>query len=698
MAWVTEYDMKWAGNNNTGKILIQRDGGAYIGPLKLKRGSLQIQSRIGDWETPIVRNNCSFTIVNSTDTLTRLSWNDLLPLMTISLGQYRVIVEMDPATIAGAQLNVFVGYLNCETISQDMMYYSELRLTASGLINKLKYIEPTALTDPPAKTSLIDIIDHCLRLTGGAYNIRVMCNLTPLGGYPANQTIFQNTGVFTELFWVDNIRRENALDIITMILLPLNCYLYWYQDYWYIDYYEQLGEVDRDYTEYTTGQSYQYNEPAAPANTVLVPALDVFSVDHPQIADTQIMSIKPGMHEVEISLVESQYRNLFLGGLNGAAMSFNRNAATIRQWHLYGGMYTFPIQLFWPSWNHIGEPYKNITSAARRYDFERVGHSVNGLPDVVVGVSTVFNVTAHYGSDISIKWKHGMPFSSAGITPEMLDDPGGYKFRIYWSLRIQIPGTTTYRYFAFDNDPAIGETGWGYGVDETINPANWFEVPFTDWDQKTGVHDNLEVVIPIGGDDLGPVIGLTAEGDSADFQMNFTCGTEKMFTANIPSPTDVPPLIAWYGDFVCAISGDPEPNLIKGDTLSNFLDKKSIALRIYDTGTWNYLNTLLTNENGGDYYIEKTVAWVNGKGAEGPLYDKLMESKFRIYRVARQIIRMKNYRVNMGWDTLRPLMKWTKTIPATEYILAGDTYHPEEDTHDLELFEFDDTEDINLIG
>ena len=89
MAWVKEYDMAWVGDHAQGTIELQRDGASYVRSLKLVKDSLSIVNSIPNWESPIMRSNCSFAIQNDFTT-----FYDALPLMTISNGQYRVVVEM----------------------------------------------------------------------------------------------------------------------------------------------------------------------------------------------------------------------------------------------------------------------------------------------------------------------------------------------------------------------------------------------------------------------------------------------------------------------------------------------------------------------------------------------------------------------------------------------------------------------------
>jgi len=168
-----------------------------------------------------------------------------------------------------------------------------------------------------------------------------------------------------------------------------------------------------------------------------------------------------------------------------------------------------------------------------------------------------------------------------------------------------------------------------------------------------------------------------------------------------PWPDDTEALTMDYvGDFSVSISGEPEENLITGEVVSNFLDKKTIELKMFDTRNWNYRNTLLTDKYGINYYTFKINGFTWGVADPTPpsLADTLLESKFRLYRVARQMIRMGNYRVNIDYQ-MRPLQIWLDDNQAYKtFALVEDIHEPDQDKHTVVLFEYDGSEEVNLVG
>ena len=689
MAWITEYDMTWVGNTNSGNIYIQRDEGSYQQSLKLKRGSLEIRRTLPSYEEPVVRSTCSFIVMNEEDAA---DWHDFLPLMTISLGQYRVVVSMDATPV---DLVLFEGYLNCETVSQDMLQYSELRLTASGLLSKLQHIEPTEITDPVANRSLIDIIDHCLRLTGSVYNIRVMCSLyNSQNPYTGDVTLFNRVGVSTELFWENNEDRKDALYVISEILRPFNCYLYWYQNYWYIDYYEDLGTVSRSYIEYTSGVSYQVNSTGTQQN-VNSALMNVYSTTHRQIGNTQVLSVIPGCRQIEIRKEEDKFSNLMNGDLSEMEVGFNPLTVGLREWYGHESPSGDILGVFDED-NTAGLPFKTITSAVQR----RSGHVLNS-DNWWYGLNTQFNVSAVPGTELTIRWKQAMVIPPLGDSQQWITHnmffyyPSEMTVKFHWSLRIVSYYGAPDNYFKLD--PTVDPSDDAWTMNSSTDPHNYLTVGGDQYDTDRWVYEP-QIVVPLGSDELG----LVSPGNITDMKLQFVCGitTVECDTYEFyPDPDQAPVLYERIGDFEAVVSGDPEPNSYEGTIVTDFLDEKTITLKLYDTYNWNYRNSLLCNNYGALNYIVKTEAWKDGKAEYEPLglpiAKLLLSSKFRLYRIARQKLQMDNYRVNVDYQ-FRPLARWQDLKQAKSFVLASDIHYPDQDKHSLVLFEYDNTEEINL--
>jgi len=669
MAWVKEYDMAWVGNHAAGTIELQRDGGSYVRSLKLVKDSLSIVNSIPNWESPIMRSNCSFAIQNDFTT-----FYDALPLMTISNGQYRVVVEM---TTPGAA-ELFVGYLNCETVSQVMVDYQNIQLTASGLIRKLENDHPVCV-DTVQDLSLIDIIDECLRMTGSTYNIRVSCSLYETSNaISPTTTLFNLIGINTEVFWENNKDRDSSLDILKKILIPFHCFLYWYQGYWYIEHYEDLGSSNKDWVEYTTGTSGGYNYANAGADVGAAASWLTMhaKTTYQQIGEQQLLSVMPGLKQYDIKLAQKQYFNLFNEDLTAHPMglaAIDLYYPPLRSW--YG----------WKDgasdWLFKGSPYLTITNSTYRdfYDLLANDGYYNGL-------TTRFMVTISEDTELTITFKVAIPYGVVGAAGAAAD-PEEYTWGQYWFLKTGLNGY-------FWKSTISGE--WEYNYPGSLANGSRFECPATDFDFDNPVAAVKEITLTIPiGQAYADTMGTSAMPIEVD--LVFRAGLDIWLHDSVGS------LTSWqqvYGDFHSAVTDAPDDNLLEGDITTDFLDKKKVTLELFDTQSWNYRNSLLyegTDDYGATWF-NKTTLWSWGSGAV-TLARRLMESKFRLYRIARQIIKIAYifYDTSASW-TLRPLILFLDNKQSNKkFVMLEDRHLPESDTHEVQLFEYDDTETITLV-
>lgn len=654
MAWVTEYDLTWTSGNAYGGIYLQRDEGSYQFPLKLQKESLELPASLDNWESHIVKRNCSFTIINDRD-----DFYDLMPLMTISTGQIRCIVTFQDS----AEINLFVGYLNCEAVQQNMYKNAPLRLTASGLLNKLQYDHPTTI-DTLKNLSMIDAIDACLTMTGFEYDIRVNCSLYELNDALASgETLFNKTGVFTEVFWKNNVDRISALDILETILNSFQCYLYWFDDCWYIEHYQDMGTTpSKTYVEYTTGVSYEDGDAGSNQVITIGTPPDIHApVTHPQKWPSQIIGSTPGMKLVEVRLNQKQFFNLINGDLSDIVYSSSTVPLPSRRtWEGYEDANM--------DWVGAGSAFQDISNNVFRRGYSALGNGdANGLV-------TSFKITRQSDTTMTLKWKLGI--HTIGDVPgsSPLEDYT-VTFR-YWVQAIAPVGEWPSAYFL-----TYGESSqqWGYTI-ATI-PAGLInlEVSGADFD-STLLTVEASVVIPIG-----EIFDDSATDGVDDITILFGVGTEE-FDDDIITPAPLP--YAHYGDFHASISEEPDNNLITGTLNTDFLDKKTIKMDLFDSG-WSYRNQLLR----GSTFQYKASDW-GYDSASDSLSRWMLANKFRLYNVARQDITV-DYILA---ERLRPLQLWYDNKQSDkEFILTKDNYKPETDTHSVTLREFDDSTEINLV-
>jgi hypothetical protein len=662
MAWVTEYDLKWLDHlsGRYGGIYLQRDEGTYQQSLLLRTGSLEVRNVLPDWEQQIVRANCSFTVVNNLD-----DFFELMPLMTISNGQIKVVVtdETDSAVVT-----FFEGFLNCEIIEQDMIHNSDLRFTASGLLSKLNDNYPISI-DTLQNMSLIDVIDDCLLLTGASYDIRVDCSLYELNSaLAAGQTLFNRTALFTELLWKNNVDRYTGLEILKSILKSFHCFLYWKEQYWYIQHYQDMGNTQnspyqKSYVQYTSGTSAGYQD-ADSGSVEVVTVGEPYDIHapgtRPQIGGTQVLSVIPGLREIEVRKEQKQYFNLINKDLTDSTDNSDiLPLPPIREW-----LRCVTTGIF--GWLAGGLPWKNISNSV-----QRTGYGVSTLNNYANGLSTAFNMTIKDDTALTIRWKYGV-LSKNYIPGGFTDNWDDYTIDHHWWMYVII-GMSTY-YVMYHESAGT----WYYNISTPSGALQTIQKSGDDFDKELLTMD-LSVTIPIG-----EIFALSSGADQ-DARVTFGIGHEQ-YDDGVISP--VPSAFSFFGDVEASISETPDENVIRGSQNTDFLDKKTITLDLFDSG-WSYRNIL---KRGNNYQYRATEWGYDSVSDE--LSRWLLATKFRLYNVARQRIKVR-YR---STELFAPLGLWKDNKQSDKlFVLFADFHYPEKGEHLVELYEYDDSTEINLI-
>ncbi len=177
-----------------------------------------------------------------------------------------------------------------------------IRLNASGFLSKLQYVKPDLLEDLENRT-FIDIISSCLALTGSSDPIRVNSKLYPYNSsLGTGQTLFNRSGIYTEVFWKDNVDRDNALEIVEKILGSFDCYLYWYSGAWYIERYEDIYNNPQNYVIYNIGTDYGYSSSGSTAQTTDAP-VDIN--DYDIIGQSLTIQMIAGLKTIEVRKIST---------------------------------------------------------------------------------------------------------------------------------------------------------------------------------------------------------------------------------------------------------------------------------------------------------------------------------------------------------------------------------------------------------
>jgi len=533
--------------------------------LKMIKDSLKISYKFDSWENPIIPLQCEFSLVNE-----KTDYFELLPLMMAEEREYKIRVVLSSPIAYTA----FEGYLNCEPVSQKYLHRQIINFVASNFLMKLDNIHPVSI-DTLQNRTFINVINEILLSTGSTFNIRVNCVIHAEGDTPdADQTLFNMNGFFTEVFWTDNVERNTSLEILTSILKTFNCYIYWWQGYWYIERYEDLWNESIDYVEYNSATTYTPSD----AGTVINKTFTVEDLNDSAFTErTQTLRAEPGMNTVKITLNDQRFLNLINGALE---MS-----------HYTGTTFPVPnfrdilfLQTSFITWISAGKPKSDIVNSIHR------NRETGAEVPIECGLYFSFKTTIISAEDqINIKFK--CCYGGAGYT-------GLKDIDVYFTWYLQV----------LPNEDFIQQ-----GTDVTsLNDCSISGVRYqstkisgSSFDKAT---KSVEVSIDIP---IGVLIDMRTadvkEGLFGDQSFVLFIGHETGYAIGVGDHFND----AWFGDIVVTVTGTDQPNVITGVTNTKYLDKLDISLDLYDVETLDYKNAILR----GSVMQKRTERWGTTGGA-----------------------------------------------------------------------------------
>jgi len=667
MAYANEYKAYWASKNVTGILYIMRDKepAALTPVLTLIDESLIISYDSNGWEGHIIKMKCEFEIANQKD-----NWFDLLPLMTAAEKYWKIkVVSSTPTAIT-----LFEGFLNCETVSQGYLKYQSIKFVASSYLSKLDNVHPTSV-DTLQNLSFISLIDEILVSAGASFNIRVNCEIYPITAESApldNTTLFNTTGCSTELWWEDNVKRKSSLQILESILTAFDCYLYWWNGYWYIEQYRDIKET-AIFIEYETGASFDIDNSGTPV-TLETLATDIHT--WVWINTSLTLSTVPGNSLISIELDDKPFLNLLKKDLTAITDVVSFINPGLRLWEKWPGgeLVTegFEGELY--GFMEPGLPYKNITNSIKRTWW----YSDPGTGDVLYyrGLYTKFRMTISDESDseteLTISFKFATLKSSFGFWTGDWDD---YTFEFNWYMKVGTSnvfvvynsGTDTWE---LDGSPV----GLSYLQSVTVSGSQFD-------DDK--VSCDVSITIPVG----------TIAGLAGDEYLMLAIGTEQVTRIDVAytNPCDT----CWYGDFKATVNDALEDNLLEGNANTSFIEKREISLDLFSVASFNYRNVIFT----GIGLEDRTGTW------KLPGIGELLKS----YSIQQLVLKDLYQKYNATHQTLSgSIKKATFTKPLRlmydseqsdkPFLLMGYSYNVCRDIYDnVVLLEYDNTTAIDLV-
>lgn len=642
MAYETIYTAGWQSKNRQGLITIKKKD--YIGSptftLLCKAESLQVDYMVRGWEEPVVGLNASFTFQNSSVAMSAR----LLMLMNAEEREYKVIITVS----SPSSYTLFEGFLNCETFQQPYVGYGSLTLTASNYLSKLKYKYPDSI-DTLQNLSFIELLDDILVQSGAGYNIRVNCSIEETT-YPLSsdgtETALDSYGVYTEFFWKNNIDRDNGLEILRILLSSYECYIYWYDGYWYIERYEDIWSTDKNFVEYETGAS-NINGSGVVVNETPASS-DLHDLVWQEL--TQMLSVIPGKNKIEINLKETRFYNLTINDFSDAEeittlpMDYDPGW---RKWAYYDDEYS--------TWPDKDISYKNISKG-----IQRTG-TISG--SYAKGLYTKVKVTIGTTTSISLKWKFAMPQTTV---PGNMVVPEDTNVTFRWFMKV---GTE----FIMQNVDSDNSWKLTSGATTYSGKENEIEITGEDFDQELWSYE-CQVTVP-----LYEVEGLAA----GETDIVVIIGKES-FEYDGTSENSSHCVI---GDVKITVSETPPDNMIEGQVTNDYLEELKIEMPLFDLATRNYKNGILCDTD----FEELSTQWTDGDHTETLARMKLI-TKWRQYHKTMQQVSGDIF----SYVRFRPFQMFTDSEQSRVFILGSFTDYADQDKKQIELMEYDNTEVITL--
>jgi len=707
MSYTEKYYVAGTSKRGVGyRVSIQKkdyDGSASR--LHLLSDGVTVDYKHDSWFNPIIGQSASFSILNNAS-----NWYDLEDIATLNEKEFRVVINASDST---THVTLFDGFINSDVVTQKYLNNSKITLTASNYISKLDNVHPTII-DTTGRESLINLINESLKLTGKANDIRVNCTLEPSGTYPGpmvtdTKTVFNLTGVDKEIFWKNDNERNSAKEIITDILKPLDCYIYWWNDRWYIERYPDAwpDANQKHYTIYDVDLSYGYEDNGGEIDFGETPVtLPITSfTDKAFIGQSQNISMIPGLQYLEIKNDIEEYINLTspdLGIVKRRNLTAEAMYPPLRGWEAYYSTipfdgYKYPgyyigSNLLNPSigyrfdreqpfptlpnyYLYPGMPYKTIGNSIYRYDIPRDDDGVGDnsraslctrFRMTIYDEKTTDDSSAGLGTTLNLKWKFAPLYAS-------LPSTNIYDYQCNFFIRIPPGG----RYVAYNTDDQSY-----YYTTLFSNALIHKEIKKSDLDDNNGIAEiNIDIPMgkitdwPLGSGDFDIIFGLMGEETSLEDANNYT-GTN---------------LYAHYGDFKISANSGLQNNRILAEINNNVLNKETIDLRIFDIDNLNYKNGLFY----GETYENRTMLWIDEDiSTYYSLSNLLIRDKFQLFnKNRRKIDGTLHYPMIM-----KPFTSWIDTADPSErhYLLTDYTYNITEDSYKCSWLEYDNTQVVNL--
>jgi hypothetical protein len=654
MAYSVKYQSTISRFGTDEKITIQILKNNYVGGYEIfhiSAGSAQIIFDTTEYFDEIATTSAQFEIVNKSDD--HFHYDELF-----SVNEFEFMVK-----IFDTNFTYFEGYIPCETGELEYLSYGTFIINTSNNLKRLSEFKPTELV-LHSGVSLITIIKNCLSKTGLTLPIYVNNSLFEVGmeldgnpyfpGTPTKYTIFDGAFVSSDLFLDDDIVYQDCGTILRKILCATSSKLYYWNNAWYIERVKDLGKTSKTYVVYNINGTITTSiESDAPIN-IGASAVQYCNANQRRIFNPGVKQIKMNLEEfVKLNLLNYNYNLIANGGTDVDSQnpnymqwtkdSYLTSTSFYNKNKIVSGIHVENLHRvdgstndnFYTRFNDIS-PESDAPIGYPEYREDQLRNSVRGLYTKFKFTQNGNIENGEENTELTLSFKFTLPENfinySAPLMTQIRNNPSDHLFFIRFFLKYYSDSNRYYiryneetnKYYAEQKELLYDDLG---DIDAGLIEVS---VPFANFtNQYTYTHEfNTSIVIEDFSIDYGRdwemILGLCEIG------------------YNIPTMRDDKTIPHWtlkhsnFGDIVMTVNYEEQDNVHVGTLNDNFVTIQNVDLSLYDSYTYNLLNTLYRNIE----LTERTLSWgddfYESEMNVMLLVQKLIEDRFQIYNSVRK--------------------------------------------------------------
>jgi len=575
MAFSKKYESTFYDNYNH-KVAIWIYQDQYSGatfPLTIK--DLSIKYNGGGIFDSIISLSASLTIINTGE------FDDYDDMLKNKERQYKVkIFNFNTGQM------YFEGYLICDEIQQQLINQGEISLLFTDYLKRLEDIE-LELTIGETR-SVIDYLQQILALTSLYYPIYVNSRLFPEGGDNSEgKTLFDQAYIDSDLFFKNLVETKSAYEVLNSILKSFRCYLYQYDNAWYIERYGDLMQQDYVWTK------YEYGELTGESDSTKYAEYNRQANDFVYINISQTRNFVSGLKTFELKLNDETYDTLVYNNAVDASIKSSGSRYFVtpmpallpkqwyispyaNEWNVYTGFYGIEKAMHWQAFNNFDGLY---------YKFKM---SFNDVEDTTLKVSFKSFCQGNIPSNPDQLSYYGRFFI--------------YKMQPSYNYYVALNEDSSVVYTEYNpvGGPYVFESEWKYVESDLINNTIEFKKSINISDlaefSTNGEQEFIFGLLPVGY--------RYANGDDDIEDNTFTY---------LPRQN--------IGDIIVSVNAEDQDNNILASVEDDFVKKESLEIDLFDINSLNLKNGLFIKDAS---LYTRVYLWSDDQVSSLPLVDHII--------------------------------------------------------------------------